>query len=161
MNMADFREPAPPGSGMSTRCDSGPGASTPRRRIATTGRQAAAAFARAWTAGTLADLPWAKASGADPAGQIATLTAALTPAEQDRPATVDVAGLTREGDTATAELAVRWELGARWQYRTRLPLVRTDGRWQPVLTPEVVHPDLSVGAVLRSRLVQPPRAAIT
>ncbi|MBC7373259.1 MAG: hypothetical protein H7323_04650, partial [Frankiales bacterium] len=124
-------------------------------------RQAAAAFARAWTAGTLADLPWAKASGADPAGQIATLTAALTPSEQDRPATVDVAGLTREGDTATAELAVRWELGARWEYRTRLPLVRTDGRWQPVLTPEVVHPDLSVGAVLRSRLVQPPRAAIT
>ncbi|MBC7373775.1 MAG: hypothetical protein H7323_07280 [Frankiales bacterium] len=30
-----------------------------------------------------------------------------------------------------------------------------------MLTPEVVHPDLSVGAVLRSRLVQPPRAAIT
>ncbi len=124
-------------------------------------REAAAAFARAWTAGTLEDLPWAQASGVDPAGQVAALTAGLTPAEQDRPASVELTGVLREDDTATAELVVRWELGTTWEYRTRLPLVRADDRWQPVLSPAVVHPELTAGAVLRSRIGQAPRAGIT
>ena len=124
-------------------------------------RLAAQAFAAAWTGGTLAALPWDAASGPDPAAQVAALTAGLTPARDDRPAQVSVAAVRRNGDRATADLDVRWELGAPWAYRTRLPLQRTAGSWHPVLSPAVVHPALTPGHRLRARLEQAPRAPIT
>ena len=124
-------------------------------------RQAATAFASAWADGTLAALPWDPASGPDPAGQVAALTAGLLPGSTDRPAAVTVAAVRRDGDRATADLDVRWELGTTWQYRTQLPLRRSGDRWRPVLSPAVVEPVLVAGRVLRSRVVQAPRAAIT
>jgi hypothetical protein len=125
-------------------------------------RDAAAAFARAWTAGELADLAWDPASGEAPAEQVAALTAGLTPAPDDRPAEVAVRSVRRDGDRATVALDVRWELGVPWRYRTELPVRRRDGGpWRPVLTPAVVHPELQAGQALRSRTRQAPRAAIT
>jgi len=123
--------------------------------------RAARAFAAAWTGGTLATLPWDAASGPDPAAQVAALTAGLTPAADDRPAQVAVAAVRRDGDRATADLDVRWELAAPFGYRTQLPLRRTGDAWRPVLGPAVVHPALTAGRVLRSRVEQAPRAPIT
>ncbi|MDP9435306.1 MAG: penicillin-binding transpeptidase domain-containing protein [Actinomycetota bacterium] len=125
------------------------------------GQLAARAFAGAWESGQLASLPWDERSGADPAGQVAALTAGLLPGPEDRPAQVTVAAVRREGDQASADLDVRWELGVPWTYRTRLPLLRTAGQWRPVLTSAVVHPALARGRVLRARVEQAPRAAIT
>jgi len=110
-------------------------------------RRAAVAFAEAWTAGEVPGL--------------ADVTAGLTPAPQDRPSEVSVVSVRRDGDRATAVLDVRWELGAAWDYRTELPLRRTDDAWRPVVAPSVAHPGLGEGEVLRSRLVQAPRAPIT
>jgi cell division protein FtsI/penicillin-binding protein 2 len=124
-------------------------------------RTAAEAFASAWTGGALSTLSWADGSGADPAAQVAALTAGLTPGEVDQPAEVDVAAVERDGDRATAQLDVRWDLGAPWSYRTSLPLVRDGDTWRPVLRPSVVHPQLQDGQRLRSRIAQPARAAIT
>ncbi|HEU0103053.1 MAG TPA: penicillin-binding transpeptidase domain-containing protein [Mycobacteriales bacterium] len=123
--------------------------------------RAARAFAAAWTGGTLADLPWDPAGGPDPAGQVAALTAGLLPDAADRPAAVSVVAVRGEGDTATADLDVRWEVGAPWRYRTQLPLRRSGDTWRPVLSPAVVQPALTPGRVLRTRVVQAPRAAVT
>ncbi len=123
--------------------------------------RAAQAFAAAWTGGTLATLGWDPSSGADPAGQVAAFTAGLTPAPDDRPAQVSVRTVTRQGGSATADLDVRWELGVPWQYAARLALRRTGDVWRPVLAPAVVHPSLGPGRVLRSRVLQAPRAPVT
>ncbi len=61
-------------------------------------QDAAASFARAWSGGTLAQQPWDPASGPDPAGEVAASTARLTAAATDRPATVDVVDVRRQGD---------------------------------------------------------------
>ena len=124
-------------------------------------RDAAAAFARAWTEGELVGLPWDPASGDAPAEQVAALTAGLTPAPEDRPAEVAVRSVRRDGDRSTVSLDVRWELGMPWRYGTELLVRRGGGVWRPVLAPGVVHPDLRDGEVLRSRVSQPPRAPIT
>ena len=110
-------------------------------------RRAAEAFARAWTAGEVPEL--------------AAATAGLTPSEDDRPAAVSVVSVRRDGDRATAVLDVTWQLGAAWDARTELPLRRTGDAWRPVVSPSVAHPELADGEVLRSRLVQAPRAPIT
>jgi cell division protein FtsI/penicillin-binding protein 2 len=117
-------------------------------------RRAARAFAQAWERGDLARFGAAGLA-------VAEATAALTPAEQDRPAEVVVGEVVRDGDTARADLAVRWELGSPWEYDTSLPLRRVDDDWQPVLSPALVHPQLQEGQRLRSVLQQPTRAAIT
>lgn len=122
--------------------------------------RAARAFAAAWPQGRLAALPWDVSSGPDPAGQVATITAPLTALPQDRPSTVTVTSVRRDGDQATARLHVRWELGVPWEYDTSLALLQKDG-WRPVLTPAVIHPSLTAGQTLRSRVQPAPRAPIT
>lgn len=124
-------------------------------------KRTAQAFADAWVEGNLDALRWERSSGSDPAARVAELTAGLTPGADDRPAQVTVRSVERDGDRATARLDVRWEVGATWRYGTTLPLRRRDDRWQPVLSPAVVHPELAEGQVLRGRLEQPERAAIT
>ncbi len=130
-------------------------------RDAAAAERAARAVGVAWTAGTLSDLTWSPTGVADPPAAVAALTAGLSPAEDERPTAVTVAGVTGDRDRRTASLDVRWELGAPWSYRTQLPLVRSGGRWLPELTPPVVHPALRDGLVLRARAVQAPRAPIT
>ena len=110
-------------------------------------RRAAVAFTEAWVAGEVPEL--------------AEVTAGLTPAPDERPRSVSVASVRRDGDRATAVLDVRWQLGAAWDYRTELPLRRTGDAWQPVVSPSVAHPGLAEGERLQSRLVQAPRAPIT
>ena len=124
-------------------------------------RGAAQAFADAWVEGNLEALPWDRGSGSDPAAKVAELTARLTPAPDDRPAEVRVESVERDGDAANAALSVRWELPGEWSYRTTLPLRRSGDMWRPLLSPEVVHPELTDDAVLRARLEQAPRAPIT
>ena len=122
---------------------------------------AAASFAQAWSAGTLARQPWTDGAE-DPAQRVAATTAGLSPAESDRPATVTVAGVRRDGDRAQADLDVSWTLpgGAPWAYRTQLELGREDGTWGPVHTPALVHPALTAERVLRSRTVPADRADV-
>jgi len=122
---------------------------------------AATAFGQAWSSGSLAQQPWAGGS-ADPAGRVAAATAGLTPAQDDRPAAVTVAGVRREGDRAQADLDVSWALpgGGSWAYRTQLELRRDDGTWQPVHTPALVHPSLSADRVLRARTLRADRADV-
>jgi cell division protein FtsI/penicillin-binding protein 2 len=110
-------------------------------------RRAADAFAEAWVAGEVPEL--------------ADVTAGLTPGPDDRPRSVSVASVRRDGDRATAVLDVRWALGAAWAYRTELPLRRSGDAWRPVVGPSVAHPELAEDQALRSRLVQAPRAPIT
>lgn len=123
------------------------------------GRTAATAFARAWVSGTLGAVRFDDASP-DAAQRIAALTAGLTPSAQDRPAEVTVRRVRVDGDRSVADLHVRWELGATWQYETQLPLHRTGRRWLPVMMPTVVHPELTGGRTLRARTVPAPRAAV-
>lgn len=121
---------------------------------------AARSFASAWQGGTLAAVAFDPSSGADPAKQVSTMTAGLLPGGSARP-TVSVTRLVRKGDAATATLAVRWALPAAWAYTSTLPLRKDGSSWRPVLSPSVVAPQLAAGRVLRSRVVQAPRAAIT
>lgn len=124
-------------------------------------QDAAAGFASAWETGALASQPWDPAA-ADPAAQVAATTARLTPAQDDRPSSVTVAGVRRDGDRAQADLDVSWALpgGAPLAYRTVLELVRDDGTWRPVYAPSLVHPSLTAERVLRARTVRADRADI-
>ena len=124
-------------------------------------QEAARDLAIAWTGGRLGEQPWS-AGGPDPAGTIAAATAALTPAEADRPTSVTVGEVRRDGDRAQADLDITWELpgGAPWTYRSPLELRREDGAWRPVATPSLVHPSLTQGRVLRSRAVRADRADV-
>jgi cell division protein FtsI/penicillin-binding protein 2 len=123
-------------------------------------RRAAEELAQAWVAGQLSEVAWGEGSGADPAEQVAALTARLTPAPQEQPAQVAVTGVQRDGETATAQLDVRWELGQPWRYTTQLALQRSGDAWRPVFRPTLVHPALGEGEVLRARVEQAPRAAV-
>lgn len=123
-------------------------------------RRAAERLVQAWVDGHLADVAWEEGGPADPAEQVAALTARLTPAPQDLPAEVAVTSLVRDGDEATAQLGVRWELGEPWRYTSELVLRRSGDTWRPVFAPALVHPSLGEGEVLRARVEQAPRAAI-
>lgn len=122
---------------------------------------AARAFAQAWPAGDLDRLPWTDTGAVGPAELVAEATAGLTSAPQDLPSEVVVRSVERDGDRATAQLDVRWDLGPRWEYATSLQLQRGNDRWQPVFQSDLVHPQLQQGQRLSSRSAQPPRASIT
>jgi cell division protein FtsI/penicillin-binding protein 2 len=129
-------------------------------------KAAADAFAAAWRAGHLAEAGFAGSSGQDVATQVQTMTAGLTTAATDAPASVTVGAIHRQKDakppTATATLNVSWRLpgGVVWTYPTRARLRQDGERWLVAWTPAVVHPGLTGGQVLQARRVQPPRGEI-
>lgn len=51
------------------------------------------------------------------------------------------------GDKASGRVDVRWKFadGRTFSYRTKIPLVRRDGKWLVDFTPAVVHPELESG----------------
>jgi cell division protein FtsI/penicillin-binding protein 2 len=125
-------------------------------------RDAAEAFASAWQGGTLAKIRYA----GDDANTVATrtqkMTASLTSAKTDSPASVKVDSVsTKDGDT-TAKLRVGWTLtgGRAWSYDSTLKIAKLDGRWLPDWTPQVVHPKLQDKQVLVADRVTAPRANI-
>ena len=114
-------------------------------------RSTAAGFARAWRDGTLASVRYEGGAPTAIAGRIAAATAALTPARSDRPATVDVLGVTDpDHDAARARLRVRWSLegGRVWAYETTAELRKTGGLWKVLWSPSLVHPALAAGRTL-------------
>ena len=124
-------------------------------------REAAQAYASAWAQGRLSQVRWTSDTP-DPAAQVATVSAGLTPAEQDRPTAVSVAAVRRTGDAAEADLDVSWALqdGQQWGYRSRLPMRLVEDSWQVPYAPMLVHPDLAPGQVLRTRPAAAPRAPV-
>ena len=90
-------------------------------------RAAATAFVAAWRAGSPGSVPYASGTPADVQEQYAALTRGLAGA---RP-TVDLRGLTRDGDAATGTVGVRWGLpgGRTWSYDVPLRVLRSGDRW--------------------------------
>lgn len=90
---------------------------------------AADTFAKAWVDGRLADAPVAVGE-ADTAERVQVVTAGLTPAEKDRPASVVVHRIERTAaggeDQAVAHVTVTWNLdgGHVWTYPTTWALRR-------------------------------------
>jgi cell division protein FtsI/penicillin-binding protein 2 len=139
-----------------------------RHRRDTAQRTAAENFATAWRGGRLATLSYANAdgttaSGATVAAAVQKVTAALTPATTDSPATVSVTSLKQDGrNAATAGLKVGWTLtGNRsWSYASSLELVKVGTTWLPEYQPAVVHPGLATGTLLRTSIQEPARGEI-
>jgi cell division protein FtsI/penicillin-binding protein 2 len=74
-----------------------------------------------------------------------------------------VANVRREGDRATATIAVRRTLpgGAVWAYDLPVTLERSgSGAWSVPATQRLVHPDVAPGERLRLTREQPPRADV-
>ncbi len=121
-------------------------------RVAREQRIAAAAFAGAWTRGTLSQLRFAGSSGADVAKAVAQETAGLTVQSKDAPSSVQITRI-RKGsgsDSASAGLAVSWRLAGQrtWTYASTLPLRKVSGTWLPSWTPSIIHPKLQTGGRL-------------
>ncbi len=133
---------------------------------------AADGYAAAWQAGDLGSVTYADGvAGADVAARAQAITAELTSAENDHPATVTVVAVTpTEGDpaTGTARFAVAWELapGVTWSYEVEAPIVREqagddeDGQWRVRWSPALVEPELVEGDALVADRVNATRAAI-
>lgn len=118
-------------------------------------------FAEAWAGG---DTAGAAAVTSDPAAASAYLDRArrdLAPVGLR----ADVVDVRNEGDRATADVDVAWDLGQnrRWSYRTAVPLQRAedtganDTGWQVVWSESVVAPRLGPGQrpVLRTTTAPP------
>jgi cell division protein FtsI/penicillin-binding protein 2 len=134
-----------------------------RQRERAAQRDAAEGFARAWRGGTLAQVTYSGDTADDVAAGTQRITAALTAAERDVPAAVEVESVDTEGDAVTARLSVDWSLsgGTSWRYETTLPLRQQDGEWRPDWRPQVVHPKLADNQLLVASREQAPRADIT
>jgi cell division protein FtsI/penicillin-binding protein 2 len=125
-------------------------------------RAAADSFAAAWRGGTLAKIRYA----GDDANTVATstqkMTASLTSAKTDAPASVKVDSVSSEDGDTTAKLAVSWTLpgGTAWRYDTTLAIAKLDGEWLPDWTPQVVHPKLQEKQILVADRVPAQRGEI-
>ena len=55
------------------------------------------------------------------------------------------------GDTATGSVKVEWTVaqGLVWTYETTVQLRKVDKKWQVVLAPKAVHPQLEAGGTSR------------
>jgi cell division protein FtsI/penicillin-binding protein 2 len=113
---------------------------------------------------------------AEPSSETGVDDAPATTDDEPRavwPESVEVADVTRTERTATATLTVTWPFG--WTYDTTVDLERTDvadtnspltafdtsgGTWQAEVTPQVVHPDLTDGAVLAAQREVPARGTV-
>lgn len=108
-------------------------------------RAAAVALAAGLAAGDLGGArPVDGAGGADP-GATTELATVLEGMDGLRPQ-VSVASVERDGERATARLAVTWPVGQGWSYTTQAalrPLSSGDGTWGSVFAPSVVEPSLS------------------
>jgi cell division protein FtsI/penicillin-binding protein 2 len=126
-------------------------------------RDAVTGFASAWRSGTFASVRWQGATGSDAAKRIATATAGLTTAKDDRPTGVDVLSVTKPAQAAaTARLRVTWQLdgGRGWSYETSARLADSASGWSVVWAPTLVHPALSGSATLTASRTQATRGRI-
>lgn len=106
---------------------------------------AAAALAAGVAAGDLSGVALVDEAGAPDAGAVQEHAELVEGVEGLRPA-VTVASVQRDGDTATAQLAVTWPVGEGWSYPTTAqlrPVASDDGdAWGAVFEPAVVEPSL-------------------
>lgn len=111
---------------------------------------AAAAFARAWSAGDLAGAPTVA-----PAEEVRALVGSVTEGLTLEAPAVQVTDTTEvEGDDglAVATFRVTWDLEGHdgWSYTSSADLRRDeDGVWRVVVEPSTLHPDLHEGESLR------------
>ncbi len=129
-------------------------------------------FATAWVDHRLEELRYHPSSGPDlrddvpdrVADETQRITAGLTDAEEDRPASVVLVGEPQEVNAGESRqrLRVTWDLGQgrRWEYDTVLPLRIADENWMPVWGPSVVHPAVVPGLVLTASRIRPAREEI-
>ncbi len=127
----------------------------------------------------VADVWFAGQSADDVQAQVTEITAGMGPAlvrvtatqaSIDEPGDAPSNAGTEGARTATATLAYDWDLDGAgpettaWTYATEVRLVQADQDddmpWQVVWSPEVVHPALTDGVLLRSDRTQPPRADV-
>lgn len=108
--------------------------------------------------GKVGDLPFG--DGTDAATRQREVSAAVRSLRAGT-ATTRVASLTRDGDAASAGIAVRRTLpgGAVWAYDLPLTLSKSNG-WRVPATQRLVHPAVGPGQVLRLTRTQPDRAGI-
>lgn len=139
-------------------------------------------FAAAWQAGDLSKVPYTKGGSKAPA-LTKVAVAALTPADDDHPAKVEITKVVPAPDVApssgtgvakpsvgrsVAAARVTWQLDAThtWTYNTLIDLQRGiaadpgDQRWRVDWGPQVVHPVLTGPAILRARRVAATRGDI-
>ncbi|TXR57910.1 penicillin-binding transpeptidase domain-containing protein [Quadrisphaera setariae] len=110
-------------------------------------RAAAAALAAGITAGDLGGARLVDDAGAPDAAAPEVLTTTLEGMDGLRPR-VSVSSVQRDGEAATARLAVSWPVGQGWAYATEVPLrpvASGAGTWGAVFAPAVVEPSLTAG----------------
>ncbi len=118
---------------------------------------AAEALAAGLEARDLAGVPLT-GDAPDPQADLAVATEGLGA----RPLAVDVREVTEDDGTATARLALSWDVGGPqpWAYETRAELVREQEQWRVRWSPAVVHPDRVEGDRLRASVVDAPRGEV-
>jgi len=118
------------------------------QRLDTAASAAAEQFARGAQARDLAPVAFVGAESAAVQEQYAAVVEGLGTASPE----LEVTGVRRNGDEATADLTWSWLVGAdRWTYDTQLPLTAVDDQdapWEVRFTPQVVHPELEPDGVL-------------
>lgn len=122
---------------------------------------AAERVAAAWDAGDHAALGAATTQPEAAAAAHEQAVEALEPDGVEATVTDARTDEARQG-TASAELAVRWDLGAlgEWEHTTRLALVADDDGWRAAWEPAVLHPDLAEDGTLSRTRTWPERAPI-
>jgi cell division protein FtsI/penicillin-binding protein 2 len=122
-------------------------------------RSAATTFARAWSSRSLASARYADRSPKAVAEDFASTTAALGTA----PVHVEVTGLDRTEDTATATLSVTWTLpgGSTWRYDDPVRVTEQQGRWTVDAGKRSLwHPKLPVDGTFAVQQLPAKRGAI-
>ncbi|MDP9497990.1 MAG: penicillin-binding transpeptidase domain-containing protein [Actinomycetota bacterium] len=101
-------------------------------------------------------------TGTDPAEAARRLTEATAGMGGRRPA-VHVQDVHTHGDTASATLAVVWDLDGSdqdWAYTSTAQLTRVGDDWRVAWSPALLEPHLAAGDRLALRRVQPDRAEV-
>src|SRR5215207_9516506 len=120
--------------------------------------QAATSFAKRWSAGD--DAAAARLTD-DPNAAAAALAANRRGLDGAR-LKATLGEVKQSGDSATAELSLRWGVPriGRWAYRSKLRLRRAGDEWRVRWVPAVVHPKLKDGTRLGTTLEPKSRGVI-
>jgi cell division protein FtsI/penicillin-binding protein 2 len=122
------------------------------------------AFSEGWSKGsfdgvTLRDADGKPLAGPDAVKLLGDLSGDLVPTK----AKLSPVGDPKEsGDSATGQVKVEWTVaqGLVWTYETAVGLRKVDKKWQVVLAPKAVHPQLEAGRHFETQLLAADRGQI-